>query len=149
VLAGDFPLVLAYGRCGGVCRQSLPRLGFPLEFDYLHVTRYRGKTSAAKWNGGSAGQNVVGRNVLVLTIFSTRADLAAIRDMLLHMVRHGMVGGADQQGYRAENGPGRFRGAGCARRYVFGLRHGRLRSGRNLPLSTLEDKYMLALSGYG
>jgi len=64
----------------------LPKLKFPLEFDYLHVTRYRGKTMAARSNGSIAGQSVAGRHVLVLDdILDEGETLAAIRDKLLEM----------------------------------------------------------------
>jgi hypoxanthine phosphoribosyltransferase len=48
-LAQDFPLVLAVmGGAVVFAGQLLPRLNFPLEFDYLHVTRYRGKTQGGE-----------------------------------------------------------------------------------------------------
>ena len=87
-LAGEFPLVLAVmGGAVVFAGQLLPRLNFPLEFDYLHVTRYRGSTQggAMEWRV-LPGQNVVGRNVLVLDdILDEGETLAAIRDKLLHM----------------------------------------------------------------
>lgn len=42
-LSDEFPLVLCVMGGGVVfAGELLPRLGFPLEFDYLHATRYRG-----------------------------------------------------------------------------------------------------------
>ena len=87
-LADAFPLVLAVmGGAVVFAGQLLPRLGFPLEFDYLHVTRYRGKTEGGEveWRV-LPGQNVVGRNVLVLDdILDEGETLAAIRDKLVDM----------------------------------------------------------------
>lgn len=87
-LAAELPLVLAVmGGAVVFAGQLLPRLNFPLEFDYLHVTRYRGNTSGGEveWRV-LPGQNVVGRSVLVLDdILDEGETLAAIRDKLLHM----------------------------------------------------------------
>lgn len=84
----SFPLVLAVmGGAVVFAGQLLPRLEFPLEFDYLHVTRYRGKTSggAIEWRV-LPGQNVVGRTVLVLDdILDEGETLAAVRDKLLEL----------------------------------------------------------------
>lgn len=84
----SFPLVLAVmGGAVVFAGQLLPRLEFPLEFDYLHVTRYRGKTSGGtiEWRV-LPGQNVVGRTVLVLDdILDEGETLAAVRDKLLEL----------------------------------------------------------------
>lgn len=88
VLVEAFPLVLpVMGGAVVFAGQLLPKLRFPLEFDYLHVTRYRGNTTGAEveWRV-LPGQNVVGRNVLVLDdILDEGETLAAIRDKLLSM----------------------------------------------------------------
>jgi len=87
-LSGEFPLVLAVmGGAVVFAGQLLTRLGFPLEFDYLHVTRYRGSTQGGEMEWRVLpGQNVVGRTVLVLDdILDEGETLAAIRDKLLHM----------------------------------------------------------------
>ena len=88
VLAEAFPLVLpVMGGAVVFAGQLLPKLRFPLEFDYLHVTRYRGNTTGAEveWRV-LPGQNVVGRTVLVLDdILDEGETLAAIRDKLLSM----------------------------------------------------------------
>ena len=87
-LGTAFPLVLAVmGGAVVFAGQLLPRLAFPLEFDYLHVTRYRGKTSGGviEWRV-LPGQNVVGRTVLVLDdILDEGETLAAVRDKLLEL----------------------------------------------------------------
>ena len=87
-LADAFPLVLpVMGGAVVFAGQLLPRLRFPLEFDYLHVTRYRGNTTGGEieWKV-LPGQSVVGRHVLVLDdILDEGETLAAIRDKLLSM----------------------------------------------------------------
>lgn len=87
-LEQGFPLVLAVmGGAVVFAGQLLPRLNFPLEFDYLHVTRYRGETRGGEvaWRV-LPGQNIVGRNVLVLDdILDEGETLAAIRDKLMDM----------------------------------------------------------------
>jgi hypoxanthine phosphoribosyltransferase len=87
-LAQDFPLVLAVmGGAVVFAGQLLPRLNFPLEFDYLHVTRYRDQTRGGEMEWRVLpGPNVAGRNVLVLDdILDEGETLAAIRDKLLGM----------------------------------------------------------------
>ena len=63
----------------------LPLLRFPLEFDYLHVTRYNGKTRGAQIEWKVAPRSDLrGRTVLVLDdILDEGNTLAAIRDRLL------------------------------------------------------------------
>lgn len=146
VLAEDFPLVLAVmGGAVVFAGQLLPRLGFPLEFDYLHVTRYRGKTSGGEveWRV-LPGQNVVGRNVLVLDdILDEGETLAAIRDKLLHMgaarvwsaVLTNKDNGLDKP-VRAD-----FVGLDVPDRYVFGCGMDAYGLWRNLPaIYALKDK---------
>jgi len=83
---GGFPLVLGVMR-GGVmfAGQLLPQLRFPLEFDYLDVTRYGDTTrgGSISWKV-SPGTAVSGRTVLVLDdILDEGQTLAAICDRLL------------------------------------------------------------------
>ena len=84
----SFPLVLAVmGGAVVFAGQLLPRLRFPLEFDYLHVTRYRGTTSGGQieWRV-LPGQHVAQRTVLVLDdILDEGETLAAVRDKLLEL----------------------------------------------------------------
>lgn len=88
MLGGTFPLVLAVmGGAVVFAGQLLTRLRFPLEFDYLHVTRYRGsiRGGAVEWRV-LPGQDVAGRTVLVLDdILDEGETLAAIRDKLNEM----------------------------------------------------------------
>ena len=145
-LADSFPLVLAVmGGAVVFAGQLLPRLRFPLEFDYLHVTRYRGKTEGGEveWRV-LPGQNVVGRNVLVLDdILDEGETLAAIRDKLVGMgaahvwsaVLTDKDNGLDKP-IRAD-----FVGLGVPNRYVFGCGMDAYGLWRNLPaIYALKDK---------
>ena len=84
-LGARFPVVLMVMR-GAVflAGQLLPRLAFPLEFDYLHATRYRGTCGGESitWKVRPP-ESVRGRPVLVLDdILDEGHTLAAIRDSL-------------------------------------------------------------------
>ena len=88
VLQERFPLVLpVMGGAIVFAGQLLPRLDFPLEFDYLHVTRYRGKTQggAIEWRV-LPGQTVAGRSVLVIDdILDEGETLHAVKQKLIEM----------------------------------------------------------------
>jgi hypoxanthine phosphoribosyltransferase len=67
--------------------QILPKLRFPLDFDYIHASRYGAETRGAgvKWRV-SPPQEVKGRSVLVLDDILDGGDtMAAIRDRLLEL----------------------------------------------------------------
>lgn len=85
-LADTNPLVLSVmGGAVVFAGHLLPLLRFPLEFDYLHVTRYAGGTRGAevRWKV-SPSFNLHDRTVLVLDdILDEGNTLAAIRDRLL------------------------------------------------------------------
>ena len=84
-LAGRFPLVLSVMRGGVVfAGQLLPLLRFPLEFDYLDVSRYGPATRGGEltWRV-EPGTAVAGRVVLVLDdILDEGRTLAAVREKL-------------------------------------------------------------------
>ncbi len=83
-----FPLVL--GVMGGAvvfCGQLLTRLKFPLEFDYMHVTRYGSKDQGGKieWKV-IPRSNVEGRTVIVLDdILDEGETLAHVKERLFEM----------------------------------------------------------------
>lgn len=145
-LGQAFPLVLAVmGGAVVFAGQLLPRLRFPLEFDYLHVTRYRGNTEggAVEWRV-LPGQNVAGRNVLVLDdILDEGETLAAIRDKLVGMgaaqVWSAVLTNKDNglaKPIRAD-----FVGLDVPNRYVFGCGMDAYGLWRNLPaIYALKDK---------
>ena len=85
-LAGSFPLVLCVMRGAVIfAGQLLPQLRFPLEFDYLDLTRYRNSTRGGEINWRvEPGTAVAGRTVLVLDdILDQGHTLAEVRAKLL------------------------------------------------------------------
>ena len=87
-LAGKYPLVLCV-MTGGVVfsGQLLTRLDFPLDFDYLHATRYGPETQGGKISWRSAPwTSVKGRSVLVVDdILDEGVTLAAVKESLRRM----------------------------------------------------------------
>src|SRR3954465_8538863 len=87
-LADTYPLVLAVmGGAIVFAGQILPKLRFPLDFDYIHASRYGAGTSGAalEWRV-TPPKGVAGRNVLVLDDILDAGDtMAAIRTRLLEL----------------------------------------------------------------
>ncbi len=85
-LAGRYPLVLAVmGGAVVFAGQLLPLLRFPLDFDYIHVSRYGAATRGARidWRV-TPPESVRGRTVLVVDdILDGGETMAAIRERLL------------------------------------------------------------------
>jgi len=86
VLGDRFPLVISVMGGGVVFTgQLLPLLHFPLEFDYLHATRYRGTTSGGQieWKVLPRA-SIKDRVVLILDdILDQGQTLVAIRERVL------------------------------------------------------------------
>lgn len=85
-LSHQYPLVLCV-MSGAVvfAGQLLPQLRFPLDFDYVHLTRYGNNTTGGeiRWRA-EPKENLRGRVVLVLDdILDEGVTLAAIRDKVL------------------------------------------------------------------
>lgn len=87
-LAQAYPLVLAVmGGAVVFAGQILPKLRFPLDFDYIHASRYGAATRGAnvEWRV-SPPKDIRGRSVLVLDDILDGGDtMAAIRDRLLEL----------------------------------------------------------------
>jgi len=86
-LAETYPLVLAVmGGAVVFAGQILPKLRFPLDFDYIHASRYGAATRGAanvEWRQ-TPPRAVQGRAVLVLDDILDGGDtMAAIRDRLM------------------------------------------------------------------
>ena len=137
-LADANPLVMpVMGGAVVFTGQLLPLLRFPLEFDYLHVTRYDGKTRGGhiQWKT-KPHVDFRGRTVLVLDdILDEGNTLAAIRD---HMLGEGA--GAFFSAVFADKDLGRekpvradFVGLSVPNRYVFGFGMDAHETWRNLP----------------
>lgn len=87
-LAEKYPLVLCVMTGGAVfCGQLLTKLDFPLDFDYLHATRYGPETQGGKISWRSAPwTSVKGRSVLVVDdILDEGVTLAAVKESLRRM----------------------------------------------------------------
>lgn len=144
-LSGECPLVLpVMGGAVVFAGQLLPKLAFPLEFDYLHVTRYRGDTrgGAMEWKV-LPGKNVAGRVVLVLDdILDEGETLAAIRDKLLGMGAAKVLTAVltDKDNGLAKPIHADFSGFTVPNRYVFGCGMDAYGYWRNLPaIYALKD----------
>jgi hypoxanthine phosphoribosyltransferase len=87
-LATSYPLVLAVmGGAVIFAGQILPLLHFPLDFDYIHASRYGSETRGAQidWRV-TPPASVRGRAVLVLDdILDGGHTMAAIRDRLMEL----------------------------------------------------------------
>jgi hypoxanthine phosphoribosyltransferase len=87
-LQDQFPLVLSVmGGAVVFAGMILPRLNFPLEFDYIHASRYGRTTSGGgiQWKVEPTG-NVGGRVVLVLDDILDEGDtMLAIRKRVLEL----------------------------------------------------------------
>ena len=125
-LARSFPLVLCVMR-GSVmfAGQLLPRFEFPLEFDYLDVTRYRGETRGGEisWKV-SPGTAVAGRVVLVLDdVLDEGHTLAAVKAKLTEAgaTRVWCAVFAEKDIGRAKPVKADFVGVHLPNRYVFGF----------------------------
>ena len=146
-LAESFPLVLCVMRGGVIFTgQLLPQLRFPLELDYVEVTRYGVETRGGELSWRIApSRAVTGRAVLVLDdILDEGRTLAAIREKLVAL-------GANRVfiAVLSEKDTGRpkpvkadFTGVKLPNRYVFGCGMDVKGAWRNLPeiYALKEDK---------
>ncbi len=137
-LGDSYPLVLSVmGGAVVFTGNLLPRLAFPLDFDYLHVTRYGDDTQggALRWIS-EPRTPVAGRTVLVLDdILDEGITLPAIQ-------RHILAAGAlrcltavfsDKRIGRAKPIKADFTGLELPDRYVFGYGMDVRGAWRNLP----------------
>lgn len=137
-LSDEFPLVLpVMGGAIVFAGQLLPKLAFPLEFDYLHVTRYRDGTRGGEMEWRVLpGKSVVGRTVLVLDdILDEGETLAAIRDRLMEMGAKRVWSAVLTDKDNGLSKPIRadFVGLSVPNRYVFGCGMDAYGLWRNLP----------------
>jgi len=137
-LSHQYPLVLCV-MSGAVvfAGQLLPQLRFPLDFDYVHLTRYGNNTTGGeiRWRA-EPKENLRDRVVLVLDdILDEGVTLAAIRDKVLE---NGAT--AFYSAVFAEKDTGKpkpcaadFVGLPVPNRYVFGFGMDIQGAWRNLP----------------
>ncbi len=137
-LADSFPLVLCVMRGGVIFTgQLLPQLRFPLELDYVEVTRYGISTRGGELSWRMApGQAVAGRAVLVLDdILDEGHTLAAIREKLVALSASRVVIAvlSEKETGRPKPVKADFIGVKLPNRYVFGCGMDVKGAWRNLP----------------
>lgn len=138
VLSETHPLVLSVmGGAVVFTGQLLPLLRFPLEFDYVHVTRYGPATSGGqvRWIAAPR-QSVAGRTLLVVDdILDEGITLAAIHRQLLELgaAKCYTAVFADKQIGREKPIEADFVGVQLPNRYVFGFGMDVSGAWRNLP----------------
>jgi hypoxanthine phosphoribosyltransferase len=137
-LRDRYPLLLAVmGGSIFFAGNLLPLLRFPLEFDYVHASRYGKATSGGGivWKV-EPGENVKGRTVLVLDDILDGGDtLAAIRDRVKDLGAASVFSAVltDKEIGRAKPAVPDFVGLKLPNRYVFGCGMDVSGAWRNLP----------------
>lgn len=137
-LAGRHPLVLCV-MTGGVifCGQLLPRLDFPLDFDYLHATRYGTDTQGGKISWRTAPwTSVKGRTVLIVDdILDEGVTLAAVKESLVRLGAEEVLTAvfADKANGKRKPIGADFVGLSVPDRFVFGYGMDVDGAWRNLP----------------
>ncbi len=132
------PLVLSVMGGGVVFTgQLLPRLRFPLEFDYVHVTRYRGSTKGGELEWiVQPRTSVAGRTVLVIDdILDEGRTLAGIKRWLSDNGAQAVYTAvlADKMVRAEKPVHADFVGVTVPDRYVFGFGMDVRNAWRNLP----------------
>src|SRR5574343_686632 len=137
-LADKYPLVLCVmSGCIVFCGQLMTKLGFPLDFDYLHATRYRSETQGGKISWRTAPwTSVKGRSVLVVDdILDEGVTLAAVEQSLKRMGAAGVLTAvfADKLNGKQKPLAADFVGLTVPDRFVFGYGMDAGGVWRNLP----------------
>lgn len=132
------PLVLSVmGGAVIFTGQLLPLLDFPLEFDYLHVTRYGDTTTGGELSWiVSPRAAIAGRTVLVVDdVLDEGITLAAVKQRLLEQGAKDcrIAVFADKDLGRAKPVAADFVGVHLPNRYVFGFGMDVKGAWRNLP----------------
>jgi len=137
-LKDRYPLVLSVmGGAVVFTGRLLPLLSFPLDFDYIHASRYGAATSggAVDWKVEPTG-NVAGRVVLVLDdILDIGDTMLAIRERVLGLGARAFYSAvlSDKCKGRAKPISADFVGLALPDRYVFGCGMDAHGIWRNLP----------------
>lgn len=137
-LRDTHPLVLSVmGGAVVVTGQLLPQLAFPLDFDYLHATRYGDTTAGGELSWIVAPRAAIaGRTLLVVDdILDEGITLAAVRRRLLEQGAKDcrIAVFADKDIGRAKPVVADFVGVRLPNRYVFGFGMDVRGAWRNLP----------------
>ena len=137
-LGGRYPLVLSVmGGAVVFTGRILPMLNFPLDFDYIHASRYGAQTTGGQieWKVEPKG-NVAGRVVLVLDdILDIGDTMLAIRERVLGLGAAAFYSAVltDKTKRRAKPINADFVGLSLPDRYVFGCGMDAHGIWRNLP----------------
>lgn len=135
-LSQELPLVLSImGGAVVFTGQLLPLLNFPLEFDVLHVTRYRNQIRGGEvsWKV-TPGANVHGRVVLVLDDILDEGDtLEEVRARILDAGAAAFYSAVLADKDRPKTMRANFVGLKVPNRYVFGFGMDVHGMWRNLP----------------
>ncbi len=137
-LADTYPVLLCVmGGAVVFAGQLLPRLGFPLEFDYLQATRYRDRTQGGsiEWRALPA-KDLSGRTVLLLDdILDEGHTLAAVKARMreLGAARVEVAVLAEKETGRPKPLYADYLGLKLPNRYVFGMGMDAYGLWRNLP----------------
>lgn len=137
-LSEEYPLVLSVmGGAVVFTGQLLPRLQFPLDFDYVHVSRYGDKTHGGElvWRQAPK-EDVRDRVVLVLDdILDEGETMAAIRTKVMEMGAKAFYSGVFANKLIKKEKPitADFVGIDVPDRYVFGYGMDVRGIWRNLP----------------
>lgn len=137
-MKGTHPLVLSVmGGAVIFTGQLLPQLAFPLEFDYLHVTRYGDTTTGGELSWIVAPRaSIAGRTVLVVDdVLDEGITLAAVKRRLLEQGARDcrIAVFADKNLGRKKPVEADFIGVHLPNRYVFGFGMDVKGAWRNLP----------------
>ncbi|PSJ16801.1 hypoxanthine-guanine phosphoribosyltransferase [Nitrosomonas supralitoralis] len=138
LLSRQQPLVLCVmGGAVVFTGQLLPQLSFPLDFDYLHLSRYNNQLQGGKiqWRV-EPGESVKNRVILVLDdILDEGITLAAIRDKVLENGAKAFYSAvfAEKETSKPKSLQADFVGLVVPDRYVFGFGMDIHGAWRNLP----------------
>jgi hypoxanthine phosphoribosyltransferase len=138
VLADRVPLVLSVmGGAVVFTGQLLPLLRFPLEFDYIHVTRYRGSMQGGTIQWKVEPRPLLGGRVVLVVddILDEGHTMAAIRDRIMQEGAAAFYSAvlADKDIGRDKPIRADFVGVTVPDRYVFGFGMDVEGAWRNLP----------------
>lgn len=137
-MADAYPLVLSVmGGAVVFTGQLLPLLDFPLDFDYVHVSRYGGATQGGEmcWKVEPGG-NVNGRVVLVLDdILDEGHTMSALRQRVMELGASKFYSAvfADKRHDKPKPVHADFVGVELPNRFVFGYGMDIKGAWRNLP----------------
>ncbi len=137
-LADRHPLVLSVmGGAVVFTGQLLPLLDFPLDFDYVHVSRYGDSKQGGEMHWKVApGESVTGRIVLVVDdILDEGETLAAVKQRVMAMGAAGFYSAifADKRNGKSKPVQADFVGLEVPDRFVFGYGMDIHGAWRNLP----------------